>query len=117
MINNIAGIINSGYYAKIAERDNKVTTSEQGFKRIYTDKINAVANVTPATSSRNDRTKEAQQFYTTKVEENKEGEKSLVMLAGYQIYRQINLNGTTVKKDPSLVNPVKIKNAYFLDED
>lgn len=116
MINNIAGIINSEHFVKIAQQDNKVHVGEQSFKKVYLDKIDAVASVTPVKIIKNHVTKNEQQFYTTKIEENKDGERSLVMLAGCQVYRQINLDGTTVEQDTKFINPVKVKNAYFLDE-
>lgn len=116
MINNIAGIINSEHFVKRAQQDNKVHVGEENFKKVYSDKISAVESVIPVTNIKNHRTRNEQQFYTTKVEENKDGERSLVMLAGFQVYRQINLDGTTVEKDTKLINPVKVKNAYFLDE-
>lgn len=113
MINMIAGIVNSEQFVPIAETGSK-GAQRKDFKSVYYGRVNAVTSVHPVTNLKNDMDKENQGLYTTKIEKDEEGKQTIVMMAGHQIYRQINLDGLA-EEEMRIINPVHVKRAYLMD--
>lgn len=118
MMNSIAGIVNGTHYVSLAE-GTKATKDGRSFEDGYKERVNQLERVTKvkAISSLSNRNQDVkmQEFFRTEVVEDDQGERCIVLLVSNQRFRQINLEGTRAQVDEKLINPAKVRVAYFND--
>ena len=117
MNSQITGIIGSLYYVGQAAQVNKTDKVDKGFNEAMVERVGKVQKVEKLKALYQHGREESQmKCEPIKVMDEDEGKRQVVMVNHYGRYRVIHLDGSQDEKDLSLINPMKVKAAYFEDE-
>ena len=105
MVNRINEILGGLYY---------VEQTFKSFERERVEKIQRITNL--GRLSEQEKQQKPNEFSKTEIVEEEQGKKSVVLTTNQYGYRQINLTGEKSEEEFSLLNPLKVKAAYFEDE-
>jgi len=118
MMNIMAGIVNSMHYIEQIA-DAKAVKSEKNFEEDYKKRVDQVRRVGKVKAINNlsnpNQHAQAQEFFRTEMVADDKGKSTMLILTSNQGFRQINLEGTMKQEDEKLINPAKVKAAYFND--
>lgn len=119
MMNIITGIVNGTHYVSQAAGI-KVIEDKKSFEENYNERVNQVARVNKVKEisnlSNQNQPIKTQEFFRTEIVTNDKGERSIVLLASNQRFRQINLEGTRTQGGENLINSARAKAAYLNSE-
>lgn len=117
MVNRINEVLGGLYYVGQADKATRVAQVDKAFKSFETERVEKIQRIT-SLSSLNEQEKQQKptEFLKTEMVEGEEGKKSVILTTNPYGYRQINLTGEKRDEDFSLLNPLKVKSAYFDDE-
>lgn len=117
MVNRIAGVIGSLYYVGQAEKVQKGTDVDKSFKKRETERIAKVQRVSKInTLNEQERDVRRNNYFKTEIVTKQKEKQTTVYTNSCYGYKQINLEGKENKVDSTLINPCKIKAAYFSQE-
>lgn len=117
MVNRINEVLGGLYYVGQADKVTRLAQVDKAFKSFETERVEKIQRITNL-SSLNEQEKQQKptEFLKTEMLEGEEGKKSVVLTTNPYGYRQINLAGEKRDEDFSLLNPLKVKGAYFDDD-
>ena len=117
MVNRIVGVIGSLYYVGQAEKAQKGTDIDKTFKKRETERIAKVQRVSRISAlNEQDRDIRGPNYFKTEIVTKQKEKQTTVYTNSCYGYKQINLEGKENKIDSTLINPCKIKSAYFSEE-
>ena len=118
MINIMAGVVNSTHYAEQVTGA-KGARAEKYINKDYKRRVEQIRRIdqVKAISSLSNQSQQdsPQEFFKAEIMADDKGKNTILMLISSQGYRQINLEGTRVQDDEKIINPAKVKAAYFND--
>lgn len=117
MINRINEVLGGLYYVSQANKVNKQVVFDKAFKRFETERVEKIQEVTKLNAlNEHDKEQNPREFLKTEVVESDEGKKSVILTCNQYGYRQVNIVGKEKDQELNLLNPFKIKAAYFNDD-
>ncbi|MBE6023600.1 MAG: hypothetical protein E7231_10255 [Cellulosilyticum sp.] len=116
MINQVLGVIGSLYYVEQAEKVQKHTDVDKKFKKTETEPIRIQRINRVMALNEHEKNTRGPDYVNTQIVHNEEEGEFVVYSNSCCGYRYMKLNGEEEKVDFTLMNPVKIKRAYFDEE-
>lgn len=117
MINQIAGVVGSIYYVSEADKAKKDTQIHKFLRKEEVARITKIQRVNRISAiSEHDKKVLPQNLFRTALLKDEQNRYVAVMTTSRKVYREINLQGRDNTPDYTLINPMKVKKAYFGDE-
>ena len=124
MINQVTGIIGSLYYVGQADQINKtdqiskIEQVDKNLNEVQNERVGKIQRIERLSALYKHAKEEMpNECFKTRVINDEANNPSIVMVHYCQKYREIHLDGSSNKKDLRLTNPMKVKAAYFEDND
>lgn len=117
MVNRINEVLGGLYYVDQADKAARPTQVDKTFKSFERERVEKIQRITNlGRLSEQEKQQKPNEFLKTEIVEEEQGKKSVVLTTNQYGYRQINLTGEKSEEEFSLLNPLKVKAAYFEDE-